>query len=201
MRSFRLLGLSLLALVALIAGACAVGGARPVVDATSTSTPTSTPADVTNDDGSGDATGAGDAIEGFSVAEGNFAVLSSDQENAIGDFVHLWVEIDRVGVFSLDTNEWIEIDVPEDTQAVDLTQFTGDDATSLVQSTLPDGEYGQIFVHVEDVEGELVAGGTVSVKLPSSKLKLNQPFTVGAARSPRSSSTSPSSRRATSDQA
>ena len=178
MRGFKLLGLSLLTLVALIGVACDAESKPATADATATPTNVSTN-ESTNTGDTGAGSGGG-AIQEFSVADGNFAVLISDQENAIGDFVHLWVEINKVGVFSLDTNEWIEIEVPEDTQAVDLTQFTGDDATSLVQSMLPDGEYGQIFVHVEDVEGVLVAGGAVSVKLPSSKLKLNQPFTVGS---------------------
>jgi hypothetical protein len=179
MRGFKVLGMTLLTIVSLMAAACAGDGVAPGDDAAATSTPTVTDTLANNDGDSGNE-GSGDTFEEFSATDGNFAVLISDEENAIGDFVNLWVEIDRVGVFSLDTNAWIEMDVPEDTQAVDLTQFTGDDATSLVQSSLPDGEYGQIFVQVEDVEGVLVAGGTVSVKLPSSKLKLNQPFTVGA---------------------
>jgi hypothetical protein len=124
--------------------------------------------------------GAVAGIETFAAADGNFVVLISDEENAIGDFAHLWIYIDRIGVqVAGEDTAWLEYDVPVENQVVDLTQFVGDDATSLVQTHLPAGDYQKIFVRVEDVEGELVTGETVSVKLPSSRLKLNQPFTVG----------------------
>jgi hypothetical protein len=164
MRGFKLLAISVLSVAALLAAACNNNSEPAIADATSVGGDSST----TTDDGG--TTGDAGTVEGLNAANGNFAVLISDEENAIGDFVHLWVEIDRVGVLNTDTGERVEIEVPEETQAVDLTQFTGDDATSLVQSSLPDGEYGKIFVHVEDVEGELVgaARSPSSCRRPSS---------------------------------
>lgn len=169
MRLMKLTMMSVLALVALAASACLSG--------TGEEKATPTPTAVV--DGSTGDTGAG-GIESFAAADGNFVVLISDEENAIGDFAHLWVYIDRVGVqVAGEDTAWLEFDVPIENQVVDLTQFVGDDATSLVQANLPAGDYQKIFVRVEDVEGELATGETVSVKLPSSRLKLNQPFTVG----------------------
>jgi hypothetical protein len=162
MRYMRFLAMSVLTLVALIGAAC-----------TNDSAPDAIPADTSQD-------GAVAGIETFAAADGNFVVLISDEANAIGDFAHLWIYIDRIGVqVAGEDTAWLEYDVPIENQVVDLTQFVGDDATSLVQTSLPAGDYRKIFVRVEDVEGELVTGETVSVKLPSSRLKLNQPFTVG----------------------
>ncbi|MDA0798061.1 MAG: DUF4382 domain-containing protein [Chloroflexi bacterium] len=166
MSYIRFLAMSVLTLVALIGAAC-TSDSPP--DATATPTTTDTSQD-----------GAVAGIETFAAADGNFVVLISDEENAIGDFAHLWIYIDRIGVqVAGEGSAWLEYDVPVENQVVDLTQFVGDDATSLVQTNLPAGDYQKIFVRVEDVEGELVTGETVSVKLPSSRLKLNQPFTVG----------------------
>jgi hypothetical protein len=171
----KLLAMSVLTLVALIGAACSGDGAADDAGAAATATPTS----VSTDTDTGGSTGGG-GVESFAAADGNFVVLISDEENAIGDFAHLWVYIDRIGVqVAGEDTAWLEFDVPVENQVVDLTQFIGDDATSLVQANLPAGEYQKIFVRVEDVEGELVTGETVSVKLPSSRLKLNQPFTVG----------------------
>jgi hypothetical protein len=169
----KLLAMSVLTLVALIGAACSSDAAVDDAGAAATATPTTAPTDA--DGGTGDV-----GLESFAAADGNFVVLISDEENAIGDFAHLWVYIDRIGVQALgEETAWLEFDVPVENQVVDLTQFIGDDATSLVQANLPAGDYQKIFVRVEDVEGELVTGETVSVKLPSSRLKLNQPFTVG----------------------
>ena len=171
MSYMRFLAMSVLTLVALIGAACTSDSSPAGTDATATPTATAT---------SMEQDGAVAGIETFAAADGNFVVLISDEENAIGDFAHLWVYIDRIGVqVAGEDSAWLEYDVPVENQVVDLTQFVGDDATSLVQTHLPAGDYQKIFVRVEDVEGELVTGETVSVKLPSSRLKLNQPFTVG----------------------
>jgi hypothetical protein len=106
-------------------------------------------------------------------------VLISDEENAIADFTHLWVEIDRIGIQrGGESGGWLEFEVPEELQTVDLTQLTGDAAASLIQTDVPPGEYSKIFVHVDDVRGELASGEETPVKLPSSKLQILVPFTV-----------------------
>ncbi len=43
---------------------------------------------------------------------------------------------------------------------------------------MPEGTYGKVFVHVEEINATLENGESVNVKLPSEKLQINQEFTV-----------------------
>lgn len=112
----------------------------------------------------------------------NFRVMLSDEENAIGDFVHLWVTVERVGIQqggeATTTEGWLEFEVPEETQISDLVELQGENATELISAEVPFGSYGKIFIHTSDVRGELLSGEMVELKLPSDKLQLNQPFEI-----------------------
>ncbi|SFR97870.1 protein of unknown function [Halomicrobium zhouii] len=107
----------------------------------------------------------------------------SDEENAIDDFAHLNVTITRVGFqrASDGDNEsdggWVERDV--DNRSVDLTRLKGANATRLTTVDAPNGSYDTVFAYVSDVNGTLTDGEQVRVKLPSEKLQIHKPFTVG----------------------
>ena len=109
----------------------------------------------------------------------NFRLLISDDRNAIDDFTHLWVTIDRVGVQQRgESGGWRELDVPEERRKVDLVELTGDTAVEIIGAQIPPGEYTKVFIHVDDVTGELQSGITTPVKLPSHKLQIIKPFKV-----------------------
>ncbi|QFU82040.1 DUF4382 domain-containing protein [Natronorubrum aibiense] len=72
---------------------------------------------------------------------------------------------------------WLEYDVDERT--VDLTELKGENATVVDEFDLPAGAYETVFIYVSDTEGVLTDGTETNVKLPSEKLKLQTPFTVG----------------------
>jgi hypothetical protein len=73
---------------------------------------------------------------------------------------------------------WVEYTVTETT--VDLTALRGANATMIEQFDVPNGTYNTVFVHVGQVNATLTTGESVNVKLPSQKLQLDQPFTVGS---------------------
>ena len=122
---------------------------------------------------------AGDA-DAIIATQENFRVMLSDEENAIGDFQHLWVTVERVGIQQGEgeSGGWLEFEVPEETQVVDLVELQGEIATELISTDVPVGSYGKIFIHASDVRGELLSGELVELKLPSDKLQLNQPFEI-----------------------
>ncbi|MCU4802747.1 DUF4382 domain-containing protein [Halobacteria archaeon HArc-gm2] len=107
----------------------------------------------------------------------------SDEENAIDDFAHLNVTISRVGFQRAADGDneseggWVERDV--DNRSVDLTRLTGANATRLTTVDAPNGSYDTVFAYVSDVNGTLTDGESVRVKLPSEKLQIHKPFTVG----------------------
>lgn len=105
----------------------------------------------------------------------------SDEQNAIGDFEHLNVTIDKVGVHRANSteneSEWVEKSV--DNRTVDLTELQGANATSLGVLNVSNGTYDKTFVYVTEVNGTLTNGDHPDVKLPSSKLQLKSEFTVG----------------------
>ncbi|MFD1568948.1 DUF4382 domain-containing protein, partial [Halolamina litorea] len=133
-----------------------------------TSTPTEAPT-----------TDSGNTTDSENAGSLNFYV--SDQQNAIDDFRHLNVTIERVGVHRANASEnesaWVEQDV--DNATVDLTELQGANATSLGTMFVPNGSYDKTFVYVNEVNGTLTNGESTDVKLPSSKLQLNSEFTVG----------------------
>ncbi|WP_435196505.1 DUF4382 domain-containing protein [Natronomonas sp. EA1] len=104
----------------------------------------------------------------------NFYV--SDEKNAIDDFAHLNVTVTEIGVHGEDG--WREYAV--DNGTVDLTTLKGNNATLLSEVNISEGSYDKVFVYVSDVDGTLTNGETTDVKLPSSKLQINERFNVTA---------------------
>ena len=110
----------------------------------------------------------------------NFRLLISDEPNDIGDFAELWVTVSAIGFVQGDEECVLEV-VLDPPLEVNLVEFQGEDAAALWEGYAPDGDYTKIFLYVDTtVTGVLVEGGEeVEVKLPSNKLQLNLPFTVG----------------------
>ena len=122
--------------------------------------------------------GAHDAIEPH---ERNFRLLISDERNSIGDFEHLWVSVTSVGLLrSGNEARWIDIEVPVTHQKVDLVEVVGEAAVELIQTYMEPGTYNKVFINVSKVTGELTAGETVDIKLPSDKLQIIKPFVIDA---------------------
>jgi len=71
---------------------------------------------------------------------------------------------------------WVEYEV--DNRVADLTELRGANATMIDRFDLPNGTYNKVFVHVSDVNATLTTGEQVNVKLPSSKLQINERFTL-----------------------
>lgn len=119
-------------------------------------------------------------IEAVPNPQGNFVFLISDEVNAIGDFASVNVSISKIGLKSSgDSNRWVEF-TPE-VREVDLTLVPGDKTQEIWRGNVPEGQYSQIFIYVDDVHGILKeTGQTVEVKLPSRKLHISKPFQVAA---------------------
>ena len=121
----------------------------------------------------------GSSLTQQTTEEANFRLLISDEQNAIGDFAHLWVTIDRVGMQrGGEQGGWHELQIPNTSNRVDLVGLTGDAAEELIMAQIPTGRYSKVFIHIADVYGELLSGETTPVKLPSEKLQIVKPFEV-----------------------
>ncbi|MFC7097213.1 DUF4382 domain-containing protein [Halobaculum marinum] len=155
--------------------------------------------------GSGVSPGTGSAGPGAATGDGagsvNFYI--SDQQNAIDQFEHLNVTVDRVELVrageadASETDDEVEATDANETEAddeedggervayemanvtVDLTELQGANSTKIGNLSVPNGTYSQVVVHVESVNGTLTNGESAAVKLPSEKLRLNKGFTVG----------------------
>ena len=115
----------------------------------------------------------------------NFRLLISDDVNAIEDFEHLYVTITSVGVHqSGESGGWHILD-PEpnpdgdNVTGIDLKPLVGQNALAIWSGTLPEGEYTKVFIYVESVKGILNGGAELEIKLPSGKLQISKPFTIG----------------------
>lgn len=119
---------------------------------------------------------------------GEFELLVSDQQAAIGDFSSLEVSFSEVRVFPGEnaTNEteegYTSIDAGD--RSVDLTTVVGASAESLVNASLEAGNYSKIELHVSGVDA-VVDGESVAVQVPSEKLMITQPFTIAPNRTTR----------------
>jgi len=186
--------------VVALAGLLVLAGCSSAVapGGTGADTPTGdeTPATATVTGGTG---GTGSGTMNFYV---------SDERNAIGDFEHLNVTVERVSFRRVgDDNEGDgEPGTPDPTEtpdeegeerddgeegggewitremnatSVDLTELQGENATMLSRFDLPNGTYTQVRLHVSEVNGTLTSGEEVRVELPSDRLRLNERFTVG----------------------
>jgi len=63
--------------------------------------------------------------------------------------------------------------------SIDLTELQGANATLLENFSVPAGEYTQVRLVVGEINATLTDGSDQRVKLPSGRLKLNKPFTLG----------------------
>ncbi len=114
----------------------------------------------------------------------NFRLLISDEPNDIGDFEELWVLISGLGLVPGDDEGVIE-ELIEPPIEVNLVELQGEDAVMPWEGYVPEGDYTKIFLYVDEVWGFLVppegeeVGEAIEIKLPSNKLQLKLPFTVG----------------------
>jgi len=186
-----LLAVCLVALVALAGCAGGLGGGTTTDEA---STTTSTASN------GGTTSGGGTTSDGSD--SGTVATYLSDRPAAIGDFAQLNATVTRVGLHRVSAaanasgganatageggteNEsddettasgWQTVEVNE---TVDLTELRGENATHIVNQSVPNGTYDNVFVYVSDVHGTLTDGSNADVKLPSGKLHLATTFTV-----------------------
>jgi len=98
------------------------------------------------------------------------------------------VTISSIGVHQAgDSGKWHVFDLdPEDdldsdnVSGVDLRPLEGEKALGIWSGNLTAGEYNKVFIYVDNVTGVLEGGGTANVKLPSNKLQISKPFTIGA---------------------
>ena len=125
-----------------------------------------------------------DAVSAGSAA--NFRFLISDEKNDIGDFEHLYIVISSIGLKSADnSSEWITLDPEDDPDGdnitgIDLRPLEGENALVLWSGNVTAGDYDKVFIHVDNVTGILAdGGGMAEVKLPSGRLQISKPFTVG----------------------
>ena len=87
------------------------------------------------------------AVSREETEEANFRFLISDEQNAIGDFANLWVDIDRIGL-EQKGGSWHELDIEEANRRVDLVLLQGDNAQEVLQAQIPTGLYDKVFIHV-----------------------------------------------------
>jgi hypothetical protein len=119
------------------------------------------------------------------VSEGptdaNFRLLVSDDADAIGDFSELWVLVSGVGFVPGDEGDVVEFLFEEPVQ-LNLVPLVEENAIALWEGYVPEGTYNKVFLYVDEVHGIPVdgeEGETIVVQLPSSKLQVNAPVTVG----------------------
>ena len=109
----------------------------------------------------------------------NFHLLISDDRLAIGDFNELLVTIEKVSVQQAGASGLIEFDVPEEDNTADLTKLQGEYALEILKVQLDEGEYAGVVVQVGEVTGVLAeTGDSITLKLPSSKIKINKHFGI-----------------------
>ena len=112
-------------------------------------------------------------------AGGNFIFLVSDAPNAI-DFKSLMVTISKVYLQSKGTgsDSWFEFEpiVP----TLDLTQLQGDAYQEVWRGSVPPGDYQKVVIYTSEVTGVMLSGQQETVKLPSDKLQVSLPFSIGS---------------------
>ena len=118
--------------------------------------------------------------------EPNFLLLVSDEPNDIRDFDELWVTVSSVGFVPCDSEgndgDSLVVPLPGGPTSFNLAALTGDDAVALWEGFVPEGGYNQVFLYVDEIWGILVGAeeeDTIEVKLPSNKLHVQAPVTVG----------------------
>lgn len=111
--------------------------------------------------------------------QGSLAFYMSDRPNAIDEFQSLNVTVTEVGFQrGGESGNWTEFAV--DDRTIDLTELKGANATLFQRYDLETGNYTKVFIHVSEVDGTLTNGESTDVKLPSSKIQLNENFEIEA---------------------
>lgn len=113
------------------------------------------------------------------AGQGNFVFLVSDQPNDIGDFTSLIVIVDRVELLKQGGGGDARIVFTPEIKDFDLTQLIGEASQELWRGDIPEGEYTRVVVFTTTIRGTLTTGETIDIKLPSDKLQIDLPFTVG----------------------
>jgi hypothetical protein len=108
---------------------------------------------------------------------GNFQFLISDEPNAIDDFDHVYITIDKI---ELQGGGSDSVEITPEIMEMDLKPLTGNNALEVWRGDVPPGEYTKVFIYVSEVRGIIAGGGEQNIKLPSSKLQINQTFTISA---------------------
>jgi hypothetical protein len=116
--------------------------------------------------------------------EQNFKLLISDEVNAIEDFEHLYINISTISMHykgnkGNESTKWLEF--APIVNPVDLRPLVGEKALAIWNGTVPTGNYTKVFIHVNNVWGNLTStlgNKTVQVKLPGNKLQISKPFMV-----------------------
>jgi len=113
------------------------------------------------------------------VAQANFRLLLSDQENAIGDFESLEVTITSIGMSrGGESGSWEVITLAPGIVR-DLTDLPGLNAQEVWSGNLLEGQYNKVFIYIDNVSG-MINGEPGEVKLPSGKLHISKPFAITA---------------------
>jgi len=116
--------------------------------------------------------------------EQNFKLLISDEVNAIEDFEHLYINISTISMHykgnkGNESTKWLEF--APIVNPVDLRPLVGEKALAIWNGTVPTGNDTKVFIHVNNVWGNLTStlgNKTVQVKLPGNKLQISKPFMV-----------------------
>jgi len=98
------------------------------------------------------------------ASPGLIEVRITDHREAIGDFDRLDIIIERVGFHpagAARTEGWIDLD--PDTAIVDLTQVLDGTTVSVLEASLPAGDYDAVRLHITNGEGDLKIGESVMV--------------------------------------
>ena len=116
-------------------------------------------------------------------AQANFRLLLSDQENAIGDFKSLEVTITSIGMLRAgEEGGWEKIELGESVVR-DLTRLQGLNAQEIWGGIIPEGQYTQVFIYIEDATGTLKNGDKADVVVPSGNIQISKPFVVSTSES------------------
>jgi hypothetical protein len=114
------------------------------------------------------------------IAQPNFRLLISDQQNAIGDFGSLKVSVSRIGVLRGGEGGGWEVIGLDPAAVVDLTRLQGLNAEEIWEGNLPEGQYREVFIYVDNAVGMLLGGTAAKVVVPSGNLQISKPFAVTA---------------------
>lgn len=117
------------------------------------------------------------AMAGCTSGVGDVEVLVSDQPNEIGNFFYLNTTFSEARIYEGENENAARV-VDLDGVTVDLTEVKGTTAASLLNTTLPAGNYTKIELEVESAVGDAAGSSNNSIHVPAGKLMLTKPFKV-----------------------